>query len=348
MALCHMLAFWTGCDANRMDTLFRQSGLVRDKWYERHYGNGLTYGEGTIDGAIKNCSETYKPSHNVAASIENNGNDRRNKWQGPRTVTLTPASSIQIRPVHWLWKDRVALGTFNLLGGREGIGKSICSYTISAMVTRGELPGDRFGTPKSVLVAVTEDSWEHTIVPRLMAAGANLDRVFRVDVVTGEGVETALSLPRDLKQLEAQILEADAGLIVLDPLLSRLDAALDSHKDAEVRMALEPLVALANKTNTCVIGLIHVNKSSSSDALSALMGSRAFVAVARAVLFVMADPDDESKRLLGQPKNNLGRSELPPSCFALMGSLSPKLPRETFGPENFNGSEKPSARFRKL
>src|SRR6185503_18368372 len=70
-----------------------------------------------------------------------------------------------------------------------------------------------------------------------------------------------------------------------------------------------------------VLGLIHVNKSSSSDALTLLMGSRAFAAVARAVLFVAVDPDQEDQRLLSQVKNNLGKLDLPTLLFEIRGSL---------------------------
>ena len=79
--------------------------------------------------------------------------------------------------------------------------------------------------------------------------------------------------------------EVGAALILLDPLMSRLDAKLDTHKDAEVRLALEPLVSIANSTGAAILGLIHLNKSLSTDPLTMLMGSRAFAAVARAVLF---------------------------------------------------------------
>lgn len=234
-----------------------------------------------------------------------------------RSLSLTPASRMRIRPVHWLWTSRIALGTLALLGGREGVGKSTIAYTIAADVTRGRLPGRFEGVPKAVIVAATEDSWEHTIVPRLMAANADLDRVFRVDVTTSEGVDTSLSLPRDLVRLREATLEADAGLILLDPLMSRLDVKLDSHKDAEVRIALEPLVTLADRCGVAILGLIHVNKSTQADPVNLLMGSRAFGAVARAVLFVMRDPDDDQLGLLGQPKNNLGRTDLPTLTFRI-------------------------------
>ncbi|ELY76110.1 hypothetical protein C488_08487 [Natrinema pellirubrum DSM 15624] len=61
MALCCLLAFWTGGDQQQMDRLFRQSGLLRDKWDEVHYADGSTYGEKTIERAIANTSEFYDP-----------------------------------------------------------------------------------------------------------------------------------------------------------------------------------------------------------------------------------------------------------------------------------------------
>ena len=54
-----MLAFWTNKDANRIDSLFRQSGLYRDKWDEKH--GKKTYGERTIAKAIEKTTETYTP-----------------------------------------------------------------------------------------------------------------------------------------------------------------------------------------------------------------------------------------------------------------------------------------------
>jgi 5S rRNA maturation endonuclease (ribonuclease M5) len=121
---------------------------------------------------------------------------------GSRQLWLTPASEITVRPVHWLWQDRAPLGSLTLIGGREGIGQSTLAYTLAAQVTRGILPGRYYGTAKAVIVAATEDSWEHTIVPRLMAAGADLTRVYRVDVITSEDVHTELSLPRDVIAME--------------------------------------------------------------------------------------------------------------------------------------------------
>ena len=57
LALCNMLAFWTGCDADKMDAIFRQSGLMREKWDRKQ--SGSTYGALTIQKAIAGCHTVY-------------------------------------------------------------------------------------------------------------------------------------------------------------------------------------------------------------------------------------------------------------------------------------------------
>jgi hypothetical protein len=243
-------------------------------------------------------------------------------------VAVTWLSDIKMRRVRWCWRDRLPTGAIALLAGPVGLGKSTVAVTIGADLTRGRLPGEHFGHAKRVLVAATEDSFEHTIKPRFHGAGADLSRVGRVDVQTPEGLTLPLSLPADLGGLEATVNEAEAVLLILDPLLSRLDARLDSHKDAEVRKALEPLVAVADRTDLAVLGLIHHNRSGSTDPLRLTMASEAFPAVARSVHTVIWDPDDETRqrRIFGTSKNNLGRLGLP--CLPFV------IERHTYMPED--------------
>ncbi len=68
LALCSSLAFWTGGDAVRMDRFFRESGLMRPKWDERHSARGETYGQMTIAKAVASVYKLYSPS------FEANGN----------------------------------------------------------------------------------------------------------------------------------------------------------------------------------------------------------------------------------------------------------------------------------
>ena len=227
-------------------------------------------------------------------------------------MRLVRASDITPKSVSWLWEGRLPLGAICLLAGREGQGKSLWSYQLAADLTRGVTPGHFFGTPKSVIVVATEDSWEHTIKPRLLAAGADCDRVFQVTPPP--------TLPSDLDALARLIDDQDVALLILDPLLSRLDGKLDTHVDTKVRQGLEPLAAWAETRDVAILGLIHPNKNTTGDVLTSLTGSRAFAAVARAVLVLMADPNDPTRRLLGQIKNNLGITDQPTLAFTIGGA----------------------------
>lgn len=233
------------------------------------------------------------------------------------TLRLTSAADIKSRPVKWMWAERLPVGSLSLLCGREGIGKTIFAYTQVAALTRGSLEGEHHGTPRNVIVAATEDSWAHTIRPRLVAAGADLARVFRVEAVTRDGSELPVLLPRDIDALAAVVVEKEVVLVLLDPLMSRIAGKLDTHKDADVRQALEPLASLADNTGAAVLGIIHVNKGTSKDPLNIVMGSRAFTSVPRAALHVAEDPDNVNGRVVGQSKNNLGRMDLPVLTFEI-------------------------------
>jgi hypothetical protein len=229
--------------------------------------------------------------------------------EGPSLV-LESADEIKIRPAKWLWRDRLPVGELSLLAGRESVGKSTLDCWLSARVSTGTLPGQSEGKPRNVLVAATEDNWSTTLVPRLMAAGADLSRVYRVAVSTPGTERTAqLNLPENFGAFDEALRQTRPALVIFSPLMSRLSGKLDAHKDQEVRRALEPLVEVATRHETSILGLIHLNKGGGTDPLRAVMASAAFVAVARAVLFVHRDPDAQETRLVGQPKNSLGLSD---------------------------------------
>ena len=157
-----------------------------------------------------------------------------------------------------------------------------------------------------------EDNWSRTIKPRLIGAGADCSKVHRVEVLTAQGFGGSLTLPTDLESLEAELERVgDASLLLLDPLMSRLEGTLDSHKDHDVRKALEPLTKFAQRSNISVLALMHVSKASSDDPLTVIMASKAFVAVARSVLFAIRSADLCDESLLGVVKSNLGPCDPP-------------------------------------
>ena len=269
---------------------------------------------------VDNAYDNYEEGRTGSSEDHNEPTGRRLK--------ATKASDIAMRATRWLWEVGehcwIPMGELVGLGGREGVGKSTVCAHLAAQVTKGELPGDCYGTPKSVIIVSTEDDWSATIKPRLVAAGADLDRVFQVKSIEPDGLEGTLSLPEDMKRLEEVIREHDVALIILDPLLTMVNAKLDTHKDAEVRIALEPVVGVAHAARASLVGLVHVNKSNEGDLLNRIMASKALTAVPRGFLFcashkpieTLDDSDGEDhlfakphpgrqEFLLGQIKNNL-------------------------------------------
>lgn len=232
----------------------------------------------------------------------------------PGRLKATPLLGTKVRRARWIWDGRIPQGELSLMSGREGTGKSTITFDLAASLSRGDLAGEHLGVPKAVLITASEDSFEHTITPRLLAAGADLSLVYRIDCVEGS---SGVTLPTDLVSLEGLVHDTGAVMLILDPLISRL-GELDTHRDSDVRQALEPLVEMAETTGLAVVGLIHHNKTGATDPTKVLMGSTAFAAVARSVLMAAYDPEDGSHnvRLLAHAKSSLGR-HMPTLAYAI-------------------------------
>ena len=218
------------------------------------------------------------------------------------------ASQVETRRVRFLWDGWLPLGVVALLGGRGGVGKSTLSEGLAAQITRGELPGEFSGRPRSVLVCATEDSWRELIVPRLVAAGADLERV--IYIRTDNGDPGSLLLPRDKITLEEIIKAEDVAMALFSPLVSHLHGGIDTHVAKDVRDALEPLVEVAERTRCTMLGIVHPNKSGATDPFNLIGMSGAFQDAARVVLYAVEDPEDEDAALLGISKTNIGKRGL--------------------------------------
>lgn len=230
-----------------------------------------------------------------------------------RRLVPLRASSVKPTRLRWLWNDRIPLGELTLLAGREGLGKSTVAIDLVAQVSRGEMEGEYVGCPRDVVYIASEDSREHTIVPRLIAAAADLDRVHFIDVARIDGSVDRLVLPLDTDALAEFLKFNDVGLTVLDAATSVLDSRLDGNKDREMRRALEPLAKLAQDTDSSVLGIVHLGKAATADTGRAILGSIAWSQVARSVLAVARD-EDEGHLVLSRTKGNLGMEPTSLTC----------------------------------
>jgi len=220
-------------------------------------------------------------------------------------VHLMRASAIRPERVEWLWDKRLPTHALSLLVGMPGEGKSTVTVELASRISRGQLEGDHYGFPADVVLATAEDAIASVVVPRLRASGADLDRVHIVKV-RRDGMEDGLRLPEDLAALKAKMLEVQAVLLVVDPVVSHLPVALDAHKDQHVRAALAPLSAVAEETGAAALGVVHLNKAAGTEALLRVSGSIGFVAAARSVLLAGTEPGEDVSRILAHAKSNQG------------------------------------------
>lgn len=231
-----------------------------------------------------------------------------------RTITAVVASSVRPEVTRWAITHRVPMADLTLLSGREGLGKSLVTVSWAADATRGRLDG--ITEPSPVGFVIGEDHLAKTVVPRLIAAGADMDRVVFLRVEDAGLDAGSPMFPIDSDRVGDFVVQHGVRLLVLDPLVGSLDHRLDSHKDHSIRQALDPLNRVAHRTGAAIVGIVHEGKGG-GDLANRVLGSRAFVAAARSVVSVLRDPEDEATRLVVQTKSNLGPLDLPALTFTV-------------------------------
>lgn len=234
-----------------------------------------------------------------------------------RQGIITQASVIKTSRTHWLWTDRVPMGTLTMCAGRGGEGKSSFALYLASRLNAGTLEGDVQGTPAPALIISHEDDWGTVMIPRLKAASANLDMVYRLSVETTVDdftMETVPALPLDLVVIREAVEETGAKLVIIDPIPSTMGG--DLHKVSDVRKALDPLANLAQELQIAVIGIMHFNKGT-GNASDKLSGSHAFRDAVRSVLLFATD-EETGQRVVTVDKSNYSQSQGESFAFNLV------------------------------
>lgn len=224
-------------------------------------------------------------------------------------VVLVCGNTMVPKPIAWLWPAWLALGKFHLLAGAPGQGKTTINLSFIAILTSGgRWPDGSRCSPGNALIWSGEDDPQDTLLPRLLAAGADPSRVFFVTGARVNGEVQPFDPSRDMVALQGEA-ERIGGvrLIMIDPVANAVTG--DSHKNTETRRSLQPLVDLAANMNAALVGITHFSKAGQgSDPASRVLGSVAFVALARIVLVAakVRSEDGDDRRILARAKSNLG------------------------------------------
>lgn len=235
-----------------------------------------------------------------------------------KTLTLKRGSEVETTRIEWLWDGFLARGKPHLIVGAPGTGKTTIGISIVACVTAGHaLPDGAMPMTGHVIIWSGEDDPSDTLAPRLRAAGANMDRVHFVDRVDDGGVNRPFDPVVDLDALLvaarklSEETQDDGGVVLMmvDPIVSAVSG--DSHKNAETRRALQPLLNVAVEINVALFGISHFSKGTQGrDPIDRVGGSVAFGAVPRVVMVVAKQQQTSDgtvpQRIFCRAKSNIG------------------------------------------
>ncbi len=270
-----------------------------------------------VEGIARSIAKYPPAPRTETGQLGGTASDKKQEQGEPWRLSTRALSDYRPRPVRYVATGYLPRGKEVVVAGPGGIRKTAVAISLAASVTTGKqplgLPGAAELPASDVLIYAREDDPEDTLSPRLRAAGADLSRVH--NIVGIEPVKSTTPGERKLKPFTLRDVDAlrrtleDSGevrLIIIDPIAGAVaSAGADTHKDGEVRSVLEPLAELAAEFDVLVLCIAHTGKAGDRKAADKVLGSVAFVNLARLAFVVGRDDDDTG--YLCPIKCNLGK-----------------------------------------
>ena len=217
----------------------------------------------------------------------------------PETVKIIRMSDVELTPVEWLWKPYLPFGKLSVLQGNPGEGKTYFAMHLAAACTNGKLlPNMERMEPFNVIYQTAEDGLGDTVKPRLIEAGADLDRVLVID-------DSEVQLTLSDERIEKAIIENNARLVIIDPIQAYLGADVDMNRANEVRPIFMRLGQVAQRTGCAILLIGHLNKAAGMQSLQRGLGSIDIAAAVRSVMFIGKLRHDPTMRILTHEKSSL-------------------------------------------
>ena len=217
----------------------------------------------------------------------------------PETVKIIRMSDVELTPVEWLWKPYLPFGKLSVLQGNPGEGKTYFAMHLAAACTNGKLlPNMERLKPFNVIYQTAEDGLGDTVKPRLIEAGADLDRVLVID-------DSEVQLTLSDERIEKAIVENNVRLLIIDPIQAYLGADVDMNRANEVRPIFMRLGQVAQRTGCAILLIGHLNKAAGMQSLQRGLGSIDIAAAVRSVMFIGKLKHDPTMRILTHEKSSL-------------------------------------------
>ena len=215
------------------------------------------------------------------------------------SVKIIRMSDVELTPVEWLWKPYLPFGKLSVLQGNPGEGKTYFAMHLAAACTNGKLlPNMERMEPFNVIYQTAEDGLGDTVKPRLIEAGADLDRVLVID-------DSDVQLTLSDERIEKAIIENNARLVIIDPIQAYLGADVDMNRANEVRPIFMRLGQVAQRTGCAILLIGHLNKAAGMQSLQRGLGSIDIAAAVRSVMFIGKLKHDPTMRILTHEKSSL-------------------------------------------
>ena len=215
------------------------------------------------------------------------------------SVKIIRMSDVELTPVEWLWKPYLPFGKLSVLQGNPGEGKTYFAMHLAAACTNGKLlPNMERMKPFNVIYQTAEDGLGDTVKPRLIEAGADLDRVLVID-------DSDVQLTLSDERIEKAIIENNARLVIIDPIQAYLGADVDMNRANEVRPIFMRLGQVAQRTGCAILLIGHLNKAAGMQSLQRGLGSIDIAAAVRSVMFIGKLKHDPTMRILTHEKSSL-------------------------------------------
>ena len=235
--------------------------------------------------------------------------ERYRNGQDHEATAIDLAAGGIMQKISWVWPGWLARGKLHILGGQKGAGKSTIAFDLLAQITSGGKFRDGTAAPLGdVLIWSGEDDMADTILPRAAVAGADINRIRHISSVTVGGVKRTFDPAADMELLVAALDKLpDLAAVLVDPVVSVM--AGDSHKNAETRRGLQPLVNLAIRRNIVLLGITHFTKNTQGrDPIERITGSLAFGAIPRIVMAAAKGETEDAPRRFVRIASNIGNS----------------------------------------